>query len=350
MRDGVKLALGLAAALALMVLVLRGVDRAEMGAALRGASLWGVGAATVLNIGHNVFRVWRWGALLEPVRPSLSFRPMFTAVIVGYAPTWVLPGRLGELVRPALLSARENVPLGPCLGSVVADRVLDATAIMALFAVGLFMAPIESGAAGLVVEMRTVALMLFAAIAGGLALLVVASAYRERLADWFELRARPLRWAGRVALSVARGTEALARPRLLAVTLVHSVLAWLTIGLSTWIGIRAAGVHLPHAGVWVMLPLLALGVALPVPGAAGSYHAAMKLGLMALFGVAAGPAVAAGILMHLVCTVPVIALGAVLAARDGISLRDVVAAAREVRSLGTLGSDAVGSRPAEGIP
>ena len=33
-------------------------------------------------------------------------------------------GSLGEVVRPTLLSAREKVPLGPCLGSVVADRLL----------------------------------------------------------------------------------------------------------------------------------------------------------------------------------------------------------------------------------
>ena len=61
---------------------------------------------------------------------------LIDAVILGYATSWVVPGRLGELVRPALLAGRQRLPLGPCLGSVVADRLLDGMAVLALFVVG----------------------------------------------------------------------------------------------------------------------------------------------------------------------------------------------------------------------
>ena len=46
-----------------------------------------------------------------------------------------------------------------------------------------------------------------------------------------------------------------------------------------------------------MQPLLALGVAVPTPGGAGSYHAAVNFGL-ALFGVSWATAAGAGIILH----------------------------------------------------
>ena len=48
------------------------------------------------HLGHNVFRTWRWGALLGPVRKGVRFRPMLSAIILGYMTSWIVPGRLGE--------------------------------------------------------------------------------------------------------------------------------------------------------------------------------------------------------------------------------------------------------------
>src|SRR5262245_28071702 len=126
---------GLVLAALLLYLVFHNVDRQELSRALAATSWPLLASGAAINLGHNVFRVFRWRRLLQPVR-TVPLRPMFVAVILGYMTTWILPGRIGELVRPALLSARENVPLGPCLGSVVADRLLDGVAIVALFAAG----------------------------------------------------------------------------------------------------------------------------------------------------------------------------------------------------------------------
>jgi len=331
MKEFLKYAAGLGLAVLLLWIVLRGVDRAALLAAIGRASVLGLVAAGAVNLAHNVFRVWRWRALLAPVRPNLPFRPMFTAVIVGYLTTWVLPGRLGELVRPALLTAREGVPIGPSLGSIVADRVLDGAAILVLFATGTFLSPIQGDAAR---KIQSAALVLLALVLVFMVGAVVAGSFRGRLEGWFERRGRLLRWGGRAVLSLALGTEALRRPRLLALVLGHSLLAWLTIAAGVWIGVRASGANVSFPAMLVMLPLLAFGVAVPTPGGAGGYHAAMAFGLEMLFGVPADTAVAAGILMHLAVVLPVIVLGLVLLKTEGISWGDVLAAARGVRGLG----------------
>jgi len=135
-------------------------------------------------------------------------------------------------------------------------------------------------------------------------------------------------------VSVAAGSDALRRPRLLIPILAHSLLAWLTIALGTWLGMRAARAEVGFADVLVLLLPLAFGIALPTPGGAGGYHAAVAFGLTGLFGVPADIALGAGILMHLAIVVPVLALGPILLRVEQVSWHDVLAAGRHVKSLG----------------
>ena len=331
MREVLKYALGIVLAVVLLAFCLRGVDRRALGEALRSASITGVVLAAVVNLAHNVFRTWRWRILLAPVRPHVGFRPMFVAIIVGYLTTWVLPGRLGELVRPALISAREKIPIGPCLGSVVTDRVLDGAGILMLFAVGTWVTPIHGAMAG---TLRKFALVMLAACVVVVVGAVLAGRFRGTLERWFGRRRGIMGWIGRSILSVASGTEALGAPRLLAAALAHSLLAWLTIAAGTWIGVRAAGAEIPFSAILVMMPILAFGIAVPTPGGAGGYHLLMKEGLTRLFGVSVASSIAAGILMWLAIVVPVIVLGTLFLKTERISWHDMVAAARGLKHLG----------------
>lgn len=339
MRQGAKYAVGGLLAAAMLWVVFRGVDFPLLARTLAGASWSLLLAAAALNLAHNGFRVWRWGALLEPVAPRLPFRPLLVAVIVGYLTTWTIPGRVGEFVRPALLSVRSGVPLGPSIGSVVADRLLDGVALAALCAGGLWIAPpAEGGASG--VDAVRASLWFMVAVTGGFfSFLLLSSALCGPVARWIEGRRGVLRWAGRAWLALSRGVEALGHPRAAMRILLHSALAWITIGLATWLGVLAVGAAVPYAAILVILPLLALGVAVPTPSGAGSYHAAMTYGLSLLYGVPKETAVAAGLLMHLANVVPVVLLGLWFLHAERISWTDLFEAAKRVRSLGSGGAE-----------
>ena len=347
-RESFRYAAGLLLAVALLVWVMRGIDPKMLWAQVREASLVGLVAAAVVGVGHNVFRVWRWRALLEPIRPGLPFRPMFDAVILGYTTSWAVPGRLGEIVRPALLASRERLPLGPCLGSVLADRLLDGMAVLVLFGAGVVLWPM----AGVPLEhapiVRVGALGIVALLALPIVALLVASRRRARLERWVAGAHGWRAWAGRTVLALAQGVEALKRPRLLVRSLGHTLGAWLMIGLSTWIGVRACGVDIPFVAILVLMPLLVLGIALPTPGGAGGYHAAMRVGLMELFGVGEPQAVGAGLLQHAVVVLPILLLGAILLVVDRIPIHDLLQAARQVRDMGAVPPPPEASgRPAE---
>ena len=109
MKDGLKYAGGILLAAVLLWIVLRGVDPAQLWASVKQASIVGLLVSAVLNIGHNVFRVWRWQALLRPVRQEIHFRPMFVAVIIGYMTSWVIPGATPARATVEAPMARPNI-------------------------------------------------------------------------------------------------------------------------------------------------------------------------------------------------------------------------------------------------
>jgi uncharacterized protein (TIRG00374 family) len=225
LKESVKYVGGAVLAGGLLWWVLRGTDPQMLWTHLREASVLGLVLAAVVGLSHNVFRVLRWRALLEPVRPRVPFRPMFDAVILGYATSWVIPGRLGEVVRPALLSGRERIPLGPCLGSVLADRLLDGIAVLALFGVGVVLTPLTGEAAGHADVVRGSAIGLVVLISVPIVLLLVASQAGARLEHALAAGRGWRGWLGRTLLSLSQGVVAFKRPLLIARIFVHTLQA-----------------------------------------------------------------------------------------------------------------------------
>jgi glycosyltransferase 2 family protein len=321
---------GIALVAALAYWVLRGIEPEALLQQLRQASPAGLALAAVLNLGHNVFRAWRWRVLLAPVRPAVPYRSLLRALILGYAATWALPGRVGELVRPALLASRERLPLGPCLGSVVADRLLDGACVLGLLGVGLTLNALPGPAPGV----QAAALWLLLIVGLPAAGLFVALLARRRFLRWAAAHSGFLGWLARAAVSLGQGLEALRRPELLLQIGVSTLLAWGTIALATWVGVRACGIAIGLGSVLMLLPLLVLGIALPTPGGAGGYHAAMKFGLVRLCFVAEAAAVGAGILMHAAIVLPVMAAAALLLLFERGGLEELRDAVRQFRGLG----------------
>jgi len=347
--DLIKLAAGVLLAVLLLGWVLRDVDPALLMRELGRASIPGLLLGTFLNLGHNIFRIWRWRALLEPMRPGVPFRPMFAAVLLGYMTSWVVPGRIGELVRPMILSEREGLPLGPCVGTVVADRVLDATTVVVLFALGAWITPLEGAAAEYAPMIRSASVLMALAAAGAVAAMLLLGSLEARLGHWLERRGRLLRWLVRMALSISSGARALRSPRLLVRCAVHSALAWGTIVAATWVIVRSAGVEIGVGPILVILPMLVLGVAVPTPGGAGTYHAAMRAGLI-WFGATSAAAVSAGLLAHAIIVVPTVLIGLLLLWTERLSWKELLSGARRFRTLGEEPGDSGPDRVMETLP
>ena len=54
-------------------------------------------------------RAFRWQYLLAPIGPT-RFRVAFETTVIGFAASFLLPARPGEVLRPYLLAKREGLP------------------------------------------------------------------------------------------------------------------------------------------------------------------------------------------------------------------------------------------------
>ena len=333
-KELLRLVAGGLLAAALLWLVLHDQDPRRLWQLVRRASLTGLCVSAVVGQAQVIFRVARWRALLVPVRKDVPLLPMAEAFFIGYMTTWILPGRIGEVVRPMILSGKTGIPMGACLGSAVADRLLDLWAIVLLFALGLWNVPLPADAAGLA-KLRLLALPLLTAAVFGLVAMAWVAAHRDRLVARLAPRRGPVAWAARAALSLSQGADAMRRPALLARVVVHSLLVWLTIDLATWIGVRAAGADVTFGAILVIMPALAFGIAIPTPGGVGGYHVAMRESLR-WFSVPKDTAVGVGFLMHLVVVVPAIVLGMVALRTSGLRLAELKDAVSSISRLGAV--------------
>ena len=315
---------GVALALILLIWVLYNTDQAEVWAAIQGVSLPLLLLVPICNLVHNCFRSWRWRVLLSPVRQRLPFWSLFYAIALGYGANIVVPGRIGELVRPAVLSAKEKISLGATVGSMLPDRLLDLLSAAALFAVGLSLvgldvAKVDAHSNPVIGGLTLMAIVI---VVPSLVFLLV-DRFRTSISTWVESKDGFLYWLGRSMLSIASGVEAIGNIRLIPKLIALSGLMWMFIVLGVWFGLKACAISLSFPQVMVLLPVLIVGFALPTPGGAGGYHASMTFGLVNLFGVDKSHAAATSIVLHLAITVGALLVSAACLSFDRMKLADL---------------------------
>jgi len=136
---------------------------------------------------------------------------------------------------------------------------------------------------------------------------------------------------GELASTFSSGFAVAREPRGFLLALLWSFPLWIVIAAETWAVTRAIGIALPFTGTFLLQLFLVVGVAVPTPGGVGSYHAAYKFGVVSFFGAPEDQAVAAAILVHAIAFIPVLVLGLIFMAQDGLSFGRLKTLAGTVR-------------------
>jgi len=79
-------------------------------------------------------RAFRWQVILESAH-KVGFWQAFHPLMIGFMINCILPLRVGEIARPAVLQRKENIPFSTGLATVAAERVFDVSILVILFAV-----------------------------------------------------------------------------------------------------------------------------------------------------------------------------------------------------------------------
>jgi glycosyltransferase 2 family protein len=303
----------------LVWLFMRSIDPRETWAALRQARLGLIAAAIVVTIQTYLIRAWRWQVLLRPIGRA-RFRTAFRTTVIGFTASFLLPARVGEVLRPYLLARHDQLNAASAFATIVVERLLDMVTVLLMFGLAILLLGTAVGA-----EIRA------AGLAAGLgsvvrtAVLIVLAGHPERLAQFVERMARwlPARLAT-VLVGFSRtfvhGLGVLRSPRYLLLAFAWSIPLWLSIGLGVWLTTLAFGLTLPFVGALFVVGYLAVGVLAPTPGGAGGFHYMYKLAMTGTFGAPDSAAIVAAIVLHAVSFVPITAIGLFYMWQDGLTL------------------------------
>ena len=300
-------------AVVVALLVWRGPDWALVADAFQLVSWGWVIAAIVLNLFSVIVRALAWDRVIEqampPPRPA--FRTVFSAFGVGLFANAVLPGRIGELARVAVLTRRQEQQRradawATILGTVFAHRIFDLFPTLLLIAYVVATAKIPHWA--------LTSLLLFVAFGFGLFAFALASARRHHRSVLDEAgQARRLVTMARYGLGVLRAPL----PAVVAVCL--QCLGWVCQLLAVYATMRAfdLGAPLPAAGV--VLLLMNIAMLFPLwPGNVGLVQAAVALPLVS-YGVDYARGFAFGIGLQAIEMSVGVGVGLIFLAREGLS-------------------------------
>jgi len=324
-------------AIALFAWFVSRADIADVWVEIQRADVAGLVAGFVCVVATYWIRAVRWQHLLRPIGPT-RFSTAFRATLVGFAALGVLPARIGDVLRPYLLARREGLSVTATFATIVLERVLDLIAVLALLA--LFVWGLSDDAtlpAAIRGPIEVSSMVAGLGAAGLLAVTWIFASHPERIGGFVETvtRVLPRRLGERLGAAMrtfSGGFAATRNPRALAAATLWSFPLWIAVAAETWFVTRAFGIEMPFSGSFLLQALLVIGVAVPTPGAVGSYHEAYRIGVTRFFHAPNDAAIAAAIVVHAIAFVPVVIAGFVVMAQDGLSLaglRTLAGAARE---------------------
>ncbi len=225
----------------------------------------------------------RWKRLLNNVGLDAPVPVLTETILLSWFVNCVAPFKLGDAYRGYLMRKNERFPLSNTLGTIFAERIIDSGALFVILIAGLaFSADVMAPGHTTQILIGASAFMVALLVALGLMHWQgarVVGFLPERFRDYYH--------------RFSQGAFASFNHLPLVFTL--TLVAWSGEISRLFIVTQALGVHLPFAGVLVVLSGASLLLTVPTPGGLGAVEAGLA-GLLTLFGVDKDVALAVALL------------------------------------------------------
>jgi hypothetical protein len=323
-KNLLKIIISVAVSVVAGYLAFRNVQLKQVMDVIRQVDVMSIVFVVILLVAPQFLRSYRWGLLLSPLE-QFSQRLLLPITCIGFLFVWILPARLGEIARPYLLQQNSRVGLSAAMGSVVLERLIDASFLVVLLAVCL---PALQLPGWLLSSFQGFIFLLLSAVV--VVLLGSLPQFRRRLLQLISrlLPERLSDFLTHAAENFYSGMQAVVSIKTLLATLAQTLMIWAA-GLAAFMVLfRAMDLHLGLLAGITVLVLTCLGIALPAgPGFIGSYHYACVLAL-GLFGVGKDTALAYAIIIHFITLIVLVFMGVffmnVSKLKVGFSLKSAV--------------------------
>ena len=264
-----------------------------------------------LNLVSVLLRSLAWRLTIDQALdpPHPRFDRIFAGFSIGLLANAVLPGRIGELARVAVL--RRHLPHGKgtsglLVGTVFAHRLFDLFPALLLVAYVIATAKIPGWAVTSLVVVSALGVLLFTAA-------VIGARRRHRPAlDG----AKPLR---RLLAMARQGLSVLRSPVPAAGAIVLQCAGWFLQLLAVYVAMRAFDIHAPLPAAGLVLLLMNVATIFPLwPGNIGLLQAAVALPLVQ-YSVAYSTGFAYALVLQVIEMSVGVGVGLLFLAREGLS-------------------------------
>ncbi len=353
----ISLVLGLTISGVAMYLAFRRVHFGPLVDYLGAINYWWSIPAMLVGVLAFMLRVVRWRIIMSSVA-KIGFWEAYHPMMIGFMANCILPGRVGEFARPAILLQKRRVPFFQTLATVAAERVFDLIMLLGLFALVTYTVEINPGlevrfddymVTGQALERAATAIMRLSLLMIAGIVLISFNASRglmERIilaapAILFflslgmqeKVRAAVCQPMVSIIQGIAKGFETVKSVTKVLACLGLSVLIWVLITATYWImALGCPELNLTVYEMTAMMVIICFAISLPsAPGFWGLWEAGGIFAL-ALFGVARAEAAGFTLVNHVLQLLPPIAMGLVSALITGVSIRQISSAKTSMES------------------
>jgi len=264
-----------------------------------------------LNLVSVLLRSFAWRLTIDQALdpPHPRFDRVFSAFSIGLLANAILPGRIGELARVAVL--RRHLPhgrgtSGALVGTVFAHRLFDLFPALLLVAYVISTAKIPGWAVTSLVIVSALGVLLFTA-----AMISARRRHRPALEG-----AKPVR---RLLAMARQGLSVLRSPLPAAGAIVLQCAGWFLQLLAVYVAMRAFDIHAPLPAAGLVLLLMNVATIFPLwPGNIGLLQAAVALPLVQ-YSVAYSTGFAYALVLQVIEMSVGVGVGLLFLAREGLS-------------------------------
>ncbi len=315
-----KLCAGLLLSALLVYLSIRGIDFADVAGGFRAFRYGFLPAILAVMLLMQLLRSYRWGLILRPLE-RVDQLSLFAVTSVGFLAIIAIPARLGEVVRPYLITKKSGIRMSSAVGTIVVERVLDSLTVLFIAVFVLLFTPLPAW----LVRSSILFLLLTLALVSVMILLIVRREASLRVLGPLigKLPPRYAEATQRLICQFLDGFRIMADPALLLSVAWLSIVIWLVDVYAIYLLFRAVNFQLPVVAAFVLMIILIIGIAIPTaPGFIGNWHYSCILGL-GLFGVPKTDALTFAIIYHILSVAVVIVLGLLFLPFNRFSLGDL---------------------------
>lgn len=254
-------------------------------------------AGFVCMILSQLTRALRWHIIVEKSFHA-NFSNVYTASQIGLLFNFIIPARLGEIVRAYLLAKDSKTTTPVCLGTIIVEKSFDL--IMMLVALlllsfyisrhgELYVPAFSESKTSIAISHDVISYGFF--VISGVLILILSLLVMMYLNN--SIVSKQLRHAmffipkklgdkfTNLIKQIANGLHILGSTKALLITLLWSFLIWFLSYLAIYFIIAAVLGNIPLIVPFIILVMIAIFIAVPiVPGLVGQYHLAVIIGLL----------------------------------------------------------------------